>query len=97
MMNYQKFPRKCNFHKKNTKYRFSGDKWYIFKGKNIEKKCKFIKSSPKNAVSIKKPRNIDVRGINDNFPGVEKMEKLGVFKTFFLILKLDIKNVQNGF
>ena len=49
-----------------------------------------IKSSPKNAISIKKTRNIDFRGINDNFPRVEKMEKLGVFKTFFLILKLDI-------
>ena len=90
MMNYQKFPQKCDFHKKNMKYWFSEDKWYIFKGKNIGKKCKFIKSSPKNAISIKKTRNIDFRGINDNFPRVEKMEKLGVFKTFFLILKLDI-------
>ena len=90
-MNYQKFPRNSKFHKKNTKYRFSGDKWYIFKGKNIGKKCKVIKSSPKNAISIKKTRNIDFRGINDNFPRVEKIEKVGVFKTFFFILKLDIK------
>ena len=29
--------------------------------------------------------------INDNFSGVEKMEKDGVFNTFFLFLKLDIK------
>ena len=56
-----------------------------------------IKSSPETLNSIKKTRNIDFRGINDNFPRVKKMEKLGVFKTFFLILKLDIKNVQNGF
>ena len=91
MQSYQKFPRNSKFHKKNTKYRFSGDKWYIFKGKNIGKKCKVIKSSPKNAISIKKTRNIDFRGINDNFPRVEKIEKVGVFKTFFLILKLDIK------
>ena len=50
-----------------------------------------IKSSPETLNSIKKTRNIDFRGINDNFPRVKKMEKLGVFKTFFLILKLDIK------
>ena len=50
-----------------------------------------IKSSSQNANFIKKTRNIDFRGINDNFPRVKKMEKLGVFKTFFLILKLDIK------
>jgi hypothetical protein len=38
-----------------------------------------------------KNQNIEKSRINDNFPRVEKMEKLGVFKTFFLILKLDIK------
>ena len=50
-----------------------------------------IKSSPETLNSIKKTRNIDFRGINDNVPRVKKMEKLGVSKTFFLILKLDIK------
>jgi hypothetical protein len=54
-------------------------------------KMQIIKSSSENPNSIKKTRNIDFRGINDNFPRVEKMEKVGVFKTFFLILKLDIK------
>ena len=38
-----------------------------------------------------KNQNIEKSRINDNFSGVEKMEKLGVFKTFFLFLKLDIK------
>jgi len=38
-----------------------------------------------------KIQNIEKSRINDNFSGVEKMEKVGVFKTFFLILKLDIK------
>ena len=83
MMNYQMFLQKCDFHKKNMKYWFLEDKWYIFKGKNIEKKCKFIKSSPENVISIKKTRNIDFRGINDNFSGVEKMEKVRVSKLFF--------------
>ena len=35
--------------------------------------------------------NIEFLRINDNLKKVEKMEKLGVFKTFFLFLKLDIK------
>ena len=38
-----------------------------------------------------KNQNIEKSRINDNFPGVEKIEKVGVFNTFFLILKLDIK------
>jgi hypothetical protein len=42
-------------------------------------------------ISHNKIRNIEKSRINDNFSGVEKMEKVGVFKTFFLILKLDIK------
>ena len=49
-----------------------------------------IKSSPETPNSIKKTRNIDFRGINDNFPRVEKMEIYSFFKTFFLFLKLDI-------
>ena len=57
---------------------------------NYQKLSKVIKSSSQNANSIKKTRNIDFRGINSNLKKVEKMEKLGVFKTFFLILKLDI-------
>ena len=83
MMNYKKFLQKCDFHKKNMKYRFSGDKWYIFKSKNIEKKCKITKSSPENANSTKKTWNIDFQKINDNFSGVEKMEKLEFSKLFF--------------
>ena len=47
------------------------------------KKYKFIKSSPKNAISIKKTRNIDLRGINDNFSGVEKWKNLEFSKLFF--------------
>jgi hypothetical protein len=38
-----------------------------------------------------KNQNIEKSRINDNFSGVEKMENFEVFKTFFLILKLDIK------
>ena len=47
MMIYQKFPQKCDFHKKNMKYWFSEDKWYIFKGKNIEKNANLSKVPPK--------------------------------------------------
>jgi hypothetical protein len=46
-------------------------------------KMQIIKSSPENPNSIKKTRNIDFRGINDNFPRVEKWKKLEFSKLFF--------------
>ena len=42
-------------------------------------------------IFIKKTRKVDFQGINSIFQIVENMKKVKVFKTFFLILKLDIK------
>ena len=97
MTNYQKFPQNCDFHKKNMKYWFSEDKWYIFKGKNIGKKCKFIKSSPKTAISIKKTQNIDFWGINDNFLNLKKGPKNGKsrsFQNFFFNFEIGHKKMS---
>ena len=62
----------------------------IFLKLNYHKKMQIIKSSSQNANSAKKTWNIDVSEDKWSFFQGLKMENLQLFKTFFLILKLDI-------